>query len=377
MTIYFIERLFTSAGTAEASIDGLLLKIIDLDKDKIQYLLELVRTEKVRNIIDDQMRHLDHVDEALARELGETFRAWISNLPVIARLPAAAEAEALVPHIRWAAHAKWTYSQHLEAIFCPGEEEVPKWMHKIYKLGRYAVAAKVLLQFARNRPELFTSISIQALEAPQINRFALDWEKSPLKTVIERLTGGGHEEYINQLGKFWLSEAPETKFRKACKLDLTVHAEMQLIAFYDHHPELSLGLPFMGTSKKACFFCNWFLGRHPLGMRISACHQKLYPSWTMAPCTDSRVYNSYTKLIGLLSKYLEETIARDLGTRLGLKRPRVLDSTSGHPSLPGPGSLDLSVRDALPNQEPSGSTLATAAFTNEASDSDQSETFSG
>jgi hypothetical protein len=352
----------------------LLLKIIDLDMDKIQFLLDAVRADKVRNIIDDKTRQLERVDDTLARELGETFRTWISNLPVIAHLPAATEAQALVPHIWWAAHAKWTYSQHLEAIFCPGGEEVPKWMHKIYKLGRFAVAAKVLLQFASNRPELFESISVEALEPPSINKFTLDMEQFPLKTVIERLTGGGHEEYINQLGRFWLSEDPETKFRKACRLALTVHAEMQLLAFYDHRPELSSGLSFMGTSKKACFFCNRFLQRHPLAITVSACHQKLYPSWTMAPCTDSKVYNRYTKLIGEMSKYLEETIALDLSTRLGLKRPPVLDSTSGHPSLPGPGSLDLSrMGDALPTLEPlSGSILAPAAFTaREASDSGQ------
>jgi hypothetical protein len=75
-------------------------------------------------------------------------------------------------------------------------------------------------------------------------------------------------------------------------------------------------------------------------MSVSSCHQKLYPSWTPAPCTDASVYNKHKVLIRDLSKQLEETTARDLNMRLDIRRPSVLDSSAG-PSLPGPGSLDM------------------------------------
>lgn len=322
-----------------------MLKIIDLNTDKISFIIEKLHNQSVRNIITNKVGNIEQIDFTIDEAGAEAFKLWVVNLPILATLEPKSEPKLLLPHIEWAAKAKWVYSQYLEAMFCPDGGELPLWVNNIYKLGRYAVAAKAMLQLAVKEPSLFTPLHIAAIDAPKQEAFSLGPESAPLLTVIRRLTGGGHDHYISQLGQLWLVEDPETRFRKACRLTLTVHAEMQLLAFYDHHPELTPRLLFMGVSKKTCFLCNKFLARHPLAMSVSSCHQKLYPSWTPAPCTNPSIYNRHSKLIRELSQYLEETTARDLNTRLGILRPRVLDSTAG-PSLPGPESLDLGQWDA-------------------------------
>ena len=243
------------------------------------------------------------------------------------------ETRFLIPHIEWASQARWVYSAHLESLLCPNGEELPRWVYHVYKLGRYYVAAKAMLKLADKQPTLFTPIHIEAIEAPDRQRFSLMNNTRALLDVLQRLTKGDHQKLLSQLGKIWLTEDPESRFRQACRLDLTVHAEMQLLGFYDHHPELTPRLYFMGTSKKACFLCHRFMSRHPLTMSVSASHQKLYPSWMPAPCSISLVRKQHKVLLWELSRHLEQTTARDLETRLGIRRPNTLDSTAG-PSLP-------------------------------------------
>jgi len=69
---------------------------------------------------------------------------------------------------------------------------------------------------------------------------------------------------------------PEKEFRKVCRVDLTLYAEMQLIVFYAANRSLCPQMLFIGRSKKACFLCYEYLLQHPLGLRVSACHQKIY-----------------------------------------------------------------------------------------------------
>lgn len=268
------------------------------------------------------------------------FVHWIENLPLLAASNLDINPESLMFHLTWASEAKWVYSRHLEEVFCNEGDDLPPWITIIYKLGKFAVAAKNMLQMAIKQPEVFSSIHIEVIEAPQQQPFSLKDEQLPLLGVVRRLTGGAHDDHIARLGQFWLTIDPETRFRRACRLNLTVHAEMQLLAFYDHNPQLTPSLLFIGTSKKSCFLCHQFLSRHPLAMSVSSCHQKLYPSWTPAPCSNASVYSRHKILIRDLSRQLEETTARDLGRRLDIRRPAVLDSSAG-PSLPGPGSLDI------------------------------------
>ena len=196
-----------------------------------------------------------------------------------------------------------------------------------------------MVKLALKKPALFTSLHARIVDTPLSHTSSMRSNENPLTDVLERLTEQkDNQELMQQLGKVWLTDDPEARFRKACDLRLTVHAEMQLLSFYDDHPELTPKFLFMGTSKKACFLCHRFLSRHPLNIGVSACHQKLYPSWEPAECTRGSVRQSHRVLLWDLNRHLEQTAARDLQTRLGIQRPRTLDSTAG-PSLPTTSSL--------------------------------------
>jgi len=251
------------------------------------------------------------------RYQGAGFEHWIGNLPVFTSLSPDAEPAALIPHIKWASRARWVYSEHIEALLCSSAENLPYWVHFVYKIGRYFAAAKAMLKLAATQPALFTSIHIEVVDAPEQQNFSLKEDRAALKTVLQRLTKADHQRILSQLGQIWLTEDPELRFRLACRLKLTVHAEMQLLSFYDHHTELTPRPLFMETSKKACFLCHIFMSRHPLRMSVAASHQKLYPTWMPAPCSISSVRKEHKVLLWELCRHLEQTTARDLETRLG------------------------------------------------------------
>ncbi|CAG1959374.1 unnamed protein product [Fusarium graminearum] len=316
----------------------LLLKIVNLTRLRIESILQRLctpRNQQCSKKVIDNLRE-DNVVSEDPEKAG--FATWMQRLPVLMSLEPNAESDVLVPHIQWASRAKWVYSEHLEALFCPGEEELPDWIFQIYKLGRYFPAAKAMIKLAIKQPFLFSSIHIEVINAPDQERFTLRNDLTALKTVLQKLTDVDHEKLMSQLGQIWLTEDPELQFRQACRLTLTVHAEMQILSFYDHHPELTPRLAFMGMSKKTCFLCHRFMSRHPLQMSTSASHQKLYPSWMPAPCFKSDVRKRHKTLLWELSRYLEATTARDLETRLGIRRRKNLDSTAG-PSLTTSGSI--------------------------------------
>lgn len=269
------------------------------------------------------------------------FRHWIRNLPLLASLHPGSDPAGLTTHIKWASQARWVYSEQLENLF-GAEEGLPSWFKHVYKLGRYYAATKAMLKLACKQPVVFTNgIHIEPVDAPEPQEFSLGPEKTPLITVLKKITEVDPQILKDKLGQTWLTDDPESKLRRACRMKLTVHAEMQLLSFYDHNPQLTPRLLFMGTSKKACYLCHEFISRHPLTIGVSATHQKLYPTWMPAPCS-SAVRKKHKVLLWEFSKHLEQTTARDLETRLGIRRPHTKDSTAG-PSLTTTGTVSTDV----------------------------------
>lgn len=309
----------------------ILRKIIILTQDKIWYLLEKLRRVEVKATIDRAVNEVNET-ESLSDDPKElNFRHWICNLPHLASLNSGSDPGQLIPHVKWASEARWVYSDQLETLLMSADEELPSWLKHIYKLGRYYAATKAMLKLAKKQPAVFTGIHVETVQAPERVKFSLGRQEAPLRAVLERITTSDPQTLMENLGQTWLTEDPELRLREACRMTLTVHAEMQLLSFYDHNPELTPRLLFMGTSKKTCYLCHEFISRHPLSMGVSASHQKLYPTWMPAPCS-STVRKKHKALLWEFSRHLEQTTARDLDTRLGKKRPFTMDSTAG-PSL--------------------------------------------
>lgn len=330
----------------------ILHKIIILDEDIIRFLVRKLNQPDIHATISLAMSQLSN-SEPLSDDVGEIrFRQWIRNLPLLASLDNATDCAQLVGHVKWASEARWIYSEQLESFLEAANEEMPAWLKTIYKLGRYHTATKTMIKLAMKQPSVFTGIHIEPVKAPEQVKFSLGKEKLPLLTALKRITKTNPEELKEKLGQIWLRRDPELRFRQACRVELTVHAEMQLLSFYDHNPGLTPRLLFMGTSKKACYLCHEFMARHPLAISMSATHQKIYPTWMPAPCS-STVRKWYKPLLWEFCRHLEHVTARDLETRLGIRRPNTMDSSAG-PSLTSTwteltelSSQDLPLRDVI------------------------------
>lgn len=265
------------------------------------------------------------------------FKKWVLNLLLLVSLDPKSDPAQLIPHIKWASQARWVYSEQLEAFLESEDGGLPPWLKHLYKLGRYYAATKAMLKLAMKQPALFDGIHVEPVEAPKQVDFQLRDQRTPLLAVLNKITKTDPGTLMVKLGQTWLTDDPEARLRKACRMTLTVHAEMQLLSFYDHNRDLTPRLLFMGTSKKACYLCHEFMSRHPLAIGVSASHQKLYPRWMPAPCS-SEVRKKHKVLLWEFSRHLEQTTARDLETRLGIRRPMNMDSTDG-PSLTTTGTV--------------------------------------
>lgn len=312
-------------------------KVIALTEDKISSILAKLSSPQIQTAIEKAISRVFEMEEFSDDAENENFKHWILNLPLLASYRPGSDPAGLITHIKWASQAKWVYSEQLENLF-GAEEGLPFWFKHVYKLGRYYAATKAMLKLAGKQSLVFTNgIHVEPVDAPEPQEFSLGSEKTPLLTVLKKITEVDPQKLKDKLGQSWFTDDPESKLRRACRMTLTVHAEMQLLSFYDHNSQLTPRLLFMGTSKKACYLCHEFISRHPLTIGVSATHQKLYPTWMPAPCS-SAVRKKHKVLLWEFSKHLEQTTARDLETRLGIRRPHTRDSTAG-PSLTTTGTF--------------------------------------
>lgn len=312
--------------------------VIEITKDKIRSLLEWICRPDVRLAVKSVMENLGQGTFSSQEDSSSNFRSWVSRLPVLASLAVDASPLTLIPHIKWACRARWVYSDKLTACTSSPGGVIPLWVNTIYKLGRYYAATQAMINFALRRPELFRSIRIEAVASPPALKFELK-NKKALSVLLQKLcTNKDWGGLMSDLGRIWIRrdeeghfrKDPEDHFRRKCKHTLVLHAEMQLLGFYDQHPKRRPQSLFMGTSKKACYLCEKFLAKHPLKMVVSASHQKIWPSW-MPPPSSGPSTKIYEAILWNLKRDLEKTAARDLQGELGHRRPPNLDSTAGPP----------------------------------------------
>ncbi|KAH7245305.1 hypothetical protein BKA59DRAFT_526888 [Fusarium tricinctum] len=225
----------------------------------------------------------------------------------------------------------------------PEKSQYQAWLYDLHKIARYYSAVKSMVKFAMKEPRIFKEISIQEIKAPKPVPFRLPKEETPLFTAVSKLMNKGTHSTMEQLEKHLGTQDVESQLREACCLSLTLHAEMQLIVFYEGSPERTPRVRLIGTSKKACFLCNEYLRHHPLKLQVSACHQKIYPSWRPPPYYQGPGRFMSAPFNKLLDN-IEKLTKRDLKTALGSPRRHMnYDSTAG-PSLTLTASVPTELR---------------------------------
>ena len=257
------------------------------------------------------------------------FLEWFGHIFAIRDLPDDSGPGILIDYIRWAQKARSHYLGFLKAAFPVKDQPLPRWVCTVFKLGRYGIASRALVQLASEYPALNPMI-VEPVTAPSRMPFTIPEDEIPLTRVLRRVIGARTEEYIPRLARVWNVADIETHFRRACSMDLAVHAEMQLVNFYGHNRQYKPSFRFIGVSKKSCYLCYLFLINHPESFCVSSCHQKLYLPWIPPPAADSGVYKQYKAITTQLSMLMEAAAKQDLEDRLGGQRRFVpADSTAG------------------------------------------------
>ncbi|KAI3554338.1 hypothetical protein CABS03_07005 [Colletotrichum abscissum] len=228
---------------------SVLLKMISLDKAKIWYYLADLR--KHRSEILRLEQFLPKLSSTFEVNEVERFTAWMGKFSAITTIATGAPPSELLPYILWAEKAKWELSTCIEALFSVQSIPVPSWIYSIYKLGRYGVASIALCKLPAEFPALFCPMRIEPIEPISRLEFSIAEGERPLRDVLRRIVGDQEEEFARRLATIWCVTDPEPRFQKTCRLDLAVHAEMQLFGFYDRNPELMPSFRFMGMEATA------------------------------------------------------------------------------------------------------------------------------
>ncbi|KAG8349964.1 hypothetical protein FVEN_g11863 [Fusarium venenatum] len=325
-----VARKEKSSPQAESEI---LYLVVELTRDRILSIAE--RTQK-RGIIECLRQASSELvkDQARPEILAEPgFKPWLDSCPFTASsLDRPWNPLTIALLVNWASQARWTYSTQFKVLFGITQSQKPDWMNNLYKIARYRSAIKSMVKLAVKQPDIFAQIQIRELKAPSQSPFSLKNDRGALQTAVKRLIKENSRETMQQLEKHLDSHDVEAVLRKACRLSLTLHAEMQLVVFYEENPESAPRMRFIGTSKKACFLCYKYLLQHPLGLQVSACHQKIYPSWMPPPYYPISGKFKNDPFIKL-DRDIEQLTRKELKTALNAaRRPKNYDSTAG-PSL--------------------------------------------
>ena len=309
-----------------------LVEVVNLDESRILSLVQKLEKGGIQRVFQLAISRLSSND--CNQEILEepNFRHWVKTCPFMAASINSPGTSQLVSFVKWASQARWDYPEHLQVLLAFGPTLNPFYMEVLHKLARYWGAIKSMVKLAIKHPEVFADIHVQDVKSVAQESFSLLPEKTPLRKALKRLVKEDCEMTMDKLARRWESDDVEAKFRKACRLKLTLHAEMQLLDFYDRNPALVPQLRLMGTSKKACYLCHEYLLRHPLHIRVLACHQKVYPTWMPPSYRDVPKVAKY-KIFRDFSKHIEQVTVRELRTGLAASRRSMnKDSTAG-PSL--------------------------------------------
>ncbi|KAF4438477.1 hypothetical protein F53441_12778 [Fusarium austroafricanum] len=343
-----LQVLRDVASKEKSSIQAepeILRLVVELDRGRIFSIAERIEKRGIRNVLRKTKSGFVQ---------SEKFRLWLEKCPFTAcpsPLRDWSHATTTIL-IHWASEARWYYAEELQTLVGLDQLENQAWLNNLHKLARYHSAIKSMVKFAVKEPGIFVKIFIKEITAPHPRPFKFPRDKAPLLAVIRTLVGEDANTTIEQLEKHLGTKDVEARLRRACRLDLTLHAEMQMVVFYEGNPGFAPSMQLIGTSKKACFLCDRYLRQHPLRLQASACHQKIYPSWMPPPYykVPGKFMNiPFVRLSDDIEKLTREELKAALTAPL---RPPNYDSTAG-PSLTLTATVPTELRSLRETREKS------------------------
>jgi hypothetical protein len=141
------------------------------------------------------------------------------------------------------------------------------------KVGRYYAAASDLISAAKGPTgRVFSKVNVEPFQIqvpPLIKEFNGDLRSWSLPDSIIHLSEPQGMQLKDKLRKRLAEIAMHRK----------VHAEIQLLFFYELHPDMPRPR-FICSHKKACYLCDLFVRVHG-GFNVPRCHGRIYDMWIL------------------------------------------------------------------------------------------------
>lgn len=180
------------------------------------------------------------------------------------------------------------------------------------KLGRYRAIAAGLANASRTREHsLFQDIVVQPITAPELLPKDLNLINAlqDFESIWSRATKTISHERLHPL-----RDQASTNYQRRlhCERRWKIHAEVQILLFYDQRPHQDLPRVIC-ASKSACYLCHLCLKVHGRFI-VPRTHGRIYDRWTLPTYTtpDSRSNRSLLQVMHRFNQALETIIRKVL-----------------------------------------------------------------
>ncbi len=212
------------------------------------------------------------------------------------------------------------------------------------KLGRYYSTCSFLIVAAR-RLSIFRSIRVESvrLTLPALPPSSITQSKPSLSGTLDRILEPQMERWTQRWAKsLGSAEARFCRQLAASPQTYKIHAEIQLLFYYEMHPEIRRPRVIC-SSKSACFLCDLFIKVH--GKFYAArTHGVLYDKWTLPSQETIRLLGKKTKEMTRVVERFNATLENRIRWTLPMhKMPRFHpnESVLVEPALWTPSATSL------------------------------------
>ena len=179
----------------------------------------------------------------------------------------------------------------------------------ISKIGRYHSACTYLICAAQKFP-CFDNISVQALRAPSRTRLERATSRPTgsdrLMAILQSRPQTLQDSLQTTMGRAIGGRALDAPFSSSLQAEQPVHAEIQLLFYYEAHPA-SPRPRVICSRKSACFLCDLFIRLHGV-FRVRKTHGRVYDKWTLPEASQPSLPRPSIVHIGTVVKRMNEIL---------------------------------------------------------------------
>lgn len=216
----------------------------------------------------------------------------------------------------------------------------------IQKLGRYRIATQALIDAIRANPGQFNNVEVEPVQPPSsFDVNASIYPDADLKQYLRclmntwRITSISKESFEQMKGHF----------TDRCAELPVVHAEIQLIKYYEENPKEDQPT-LIGCSKKPCQVCVRFIHLHGK-FQVEKAHARISHRWAIPNirCKHAETTEKISDILNTISREMEDSLKEIIN--LGPKEPpRQLREVTK-------GSTFLSPHDVVPISKNAGARI--------------------